>query len=108
MADREDETIEQFKLTTAYDISTCVHEDEIDLEFSRGFVRSCNYKNHKSKVKLKHRNTPERVGVITSAQTYRVEPIYDQSAVSIVKFSRIMLWTLNIFKLRLLFTLVWF
>ena len=31
MADRADETIEQFKLTTAYDISTCVHEDEIDL-----------------------------------------------------------------------------
>ena len=31
MVDRADETIEQFKLTTAYDISTCVHEDEIDL-----------------------------------------------------------------------------
>ena len=31
MVDRTDETIEQFKLTTAYDISTCVHEDEIDL-----------------------------------------------------------------------------
>ena len=78
------------------------------LEFSRGFVKSCNYKNHKSKVKLKHRNTPARVGIITSAKTYMVEPIYDQSAVSTVKFSRIMLWMLYIFKSGLLFTVDWF
>ena len=51
MVDRADETIEQFKLTTAYDISTCVHEDEItlgittlaDIAFSRDGMKLFAY-----------------------------------------------------------------
>ena len=54
MADRADETIEQFKLTTAYDISTCVHEDEItlgittlaDIAFSRDGMKLFIYDQH--------------------------------------------------------------
>ena len=51
LVDRTDETIEQFKLTTAYDISTCVHEDEItlgittlaDIAFSRDGMKLFAY-----------------------------------------------------------------